>query len=107
MFDINEYLREHKSIKNYGSVSIRELTPKIKCADGFHMSVQASSTHYCNPRIDDSSFYSSVEVGFPSEEIEELMPFAEEPEEPTKTVYGWVPVEIVNIIVAQHGGPKP
>lgn len=78
----------------------------LVCADGFKMSVQASATHYCSPRATGLNFYDSVEVGFPSERVEELMKYAESPEKPTETVYPWVPVEVVNAIVNAHGGLK-
>lgn len=77
--------------------------PRIQCADGLSLSVQAGSTAYCAPR---NGFgpWTQVEVGFPSARIEELMPYAEEPDDPTETVYGWVPIEIVEAVIEQHGG---
>lgn len=75
----------------------------IKCADGFTMSVQASSFHYCTPRTDKGP-HTAFEVGFPSERVEALMPYAEDAETPTETVYGWVPVEIIDAIISEHGG---
>ena len=41
---------------------------RIKCKDGFSMSVQASKRNYCEPRLDNAVEYSKVEVGFPSAE---------------------------------------
>ena len=77
----------------------------IKCVDGFSMSVQASKSHYCTPR-DNFGPYSKVEVGFPSERVEEFMPFAEDANSPTNTVYAWVPIEIVEQVIESHGGAK-
>jgi hypothetical protein len=34
----------------------------------------------------------------------ELMEYAEDPVDPTGTVYGWVPVELVNKLIDKHGG---
>jgi len=34
------------------------------------------------------------------------MPFAEQEEHPTDTVYGYVPVSIVDEVIAKHGGFK-
>ena len=79
-------------------------TKAIKCADGFSMSVQASESHYCSPRVTGLGFYDSYEVGFPSERDGLLMPYAEKPERPTETVYGWVPASIVATVIAKHGG---
>lgn len=77
--------------------------PRIQCADGLSLSVQAGSTAYCAPR-NGTGPWTQVEVGFPSERIEELMEYAEDPNEPTETVYGWVPIEIVEAVIEQHGG---
>ncbi|QDP63447.1 MAG: hypothetical protein GOVbin703_194 [Prokaryotic dsDNA virus sp.] len=76
----------------------------VECADGFTMSVQASSGNYCEPRENDADRYESVEIGYPSAEEKLLIPYAEEPETPTDTVYGWVPADIVRHIIDKHGG---
>ena len=76
----------------------------IICADGFKMSIQASSFHYCSPREDGLDNYETVEIGFPSEREELLMDYAEDGNNPTSTVYGWVPVEIVDAVIRKHGG---
>ena len=76
----------------------------VVCADGFSMSVQANQGAYCSPRLDRQKEYSQVEVGFPSQEESLLMPYCENPNDPTETVYGWVPVNIVTDIIAKHGG---
>ena len=77
---------------------------RVVCADGFSMSVQASEGSYCNPRTDDAIRYDAVEVGYPSEEESLIIQFAENKEEPTATVYGWVPSEVVSLVLAKHGG---
>ena len=77
---------------------------RVVCADWFTMSVQAYSGAYCTPRIDDADSYSAVEVGFPSKEEPLIIRYAEEPENPTKTVYGWVPSSVVDLVIAKHGG---
>ena len=77
--------------------------PEIHCIDGFTMSVQASSGHYCSPRSDEGP-YTSVEVGFPNREEPLLMRYAEDETCPTETVYGWVPLEVVQAVVESHGG---
>ena len=76
---------------------------RIECKDGFSMSVQASVGCYCDPR-DDIGPYNSVECGFPSEYEELIIAYAEARHEPTKTVYGWVPVGVVTNVIAKHGG---
>ena len=77
---------------------------KIICADGFEMSVQASETHYCTPRENHAERYEAVEVGYPMPVEDLLMPYCEDPDKPCETVYGYVPVATVSIILAKHGG---
>jgi hypothetical protein len=77
---------------------------RILCADGFSMSVQASGVHYCEPPVTGLGFYSKYEVGFPSVPHWALGPYANDPDNPTETVYGWVPVEVIAQVVADHGG---
>ena len=77
---------------------------KIVCKDGFEMSVQASRTHYCSPRMDNAEKYTDVEVGFPSDLEPLLMEWAEDPDYPTGTVYGYVPAPVVLLVCVKHGG---
>jgi hypothetical protein len=96
---------------------------RITCADGFHLSVIAGGGTYCTPRpafrpgpadgitshvaSDYRGPYTTVEVGFPSERPEpwdEWASYVDSSEEPTKTVYHYVPVELVRALVASHGG---
>ena len=75
----------------------------ITCADGLSFSAQANEGAYCSPRQDNGP-WTEVEVGFPSEKVEEIMEFAENHSDPTGTVYGYVPVEIIETVVEAHGG---
>tara|TARA_Y100001970_G_C14236063_1_gene861836 strand:+ start:595 stop:885 length:291 start_codon:yes stop_codon:yes gene_type:complete len=77
---------------------------RVICADGFSMSVQASSGAYCEPRIDGAASYSEVEVGYPSVAEPDLMQWVESPDRPTDTVYGWVPSKVVRAVIEKHGG---
>lgn len=76
--------------------------PAIICADGFKISVQASDYAYCEPRVKDA-FYTLVEAGYPSELPSVLSEYAETPDT-TETVFGWVPVGIINRLIDSHGG---
>lgn len=87
-------------LSNNGTTKIRKA---IKCSDGFTMSVQASSMHYCAPRSDEGPWI-SFEVGFPSEREELIIRWAEYPDQPTDTVYGWVPSDVIDEVIAKHGG---
>lgn len=81
-----------------------DLAPQIVCADGFRLSVQASKTHYCLPR-DNEGPWEQVEVGYPSQRVEEFMPYIDGDEHrPTDTVYGYVPVGLVIATIDAHGG---
>lgn len=82
------------------------LCKRLECKDGFSMSVQANEWAYCSPRehSDDLTIYDAMEVGYPSEEETLLLEYAEEVDMPTDTVYGYVPVEIIQEVVNKHGG---
>ena len=77
---------------------------RIECADGFSMSVQASRFNYCTPREDNARMYEAVEVGFPSDYESLLVEYAEDKENYTGTVYGYVPSDVVTLVCIKHGG---
>ena len=81
------------------------IAKRIECVDGFSISVQATHGSYCSPRTNLGP-WSQVECGFPSDVPTEIMGYAEEPEDPTGTVYGYVPIELVEELIAAHGGMK-
>ena len=98
MDKVNEYLRRTPSA-NGGPVR-----PAMKCADGFTISVQASKIHYCSPRINGADQYENVELGFPNMEEPLIADYAEDPDDLIHTVYGFVPIEVVNKLIEKHGG---
>ncbi len=100
MFDYNNYIT-NCGYSKYGICHI----PHIECVDGFKMSVQIGWHAYCSPR-NNTGPYDTAEIGYPSEVQEEIMEYVEDPENPTDTVYGWVPIEIINALVDKHGGIK-
>ncbi len=89
--------------KVYKGTDVRAPAPAIVCADGFTVSVQASSTHYSSPRSNMGP-YTDFELGYPSEADDLLTEFAETPNAPTETVYGYVPLSVVLSLLAKHGG---
>ena len=77
--------------------------PRIWAQDGFCVSVQASEFTYCEPR-DNAGPYDKAEAGFPSQEVPCWADWAEEPDSPTQTVYGYMPVSLVAYAILAHGG---
>ena len=76
----------------------------VECADGFRMSVQARDGLYCSPRYGVCERYTKVEIGYPSAEEPLIMDYAEQADRPTDTVYAYVPVPVVTLVLAKHGG---
>ena len=89
----------------------------IVCTDGFRMSVQAGDGLYSSPRKDNAFTYTDVEVGFPSEVEELLMPHIETlneynpdtdewdiPADPTESVYPYTPASVILAVITKHGG---
>ena len=133
-FDLNYWLKETINIISIVPGMYRqEVRPRIVCNDGYSVSVQASEHMYCEPRytqwqnedgwqiINGDYWYSSntprnfetdcfipyesVELGFPSEADELIYDYAED-DDYTSTVYGCVPVKIVEQLIEKHGGFK-
>ena len=81
--------------------------PRIVCADGFSISVQARSSSYCLPR-EDNVPHTHMEGGFPSSTPldPELLEHAElcGTDDYTETVYGYVAREVFEREFALHGG---
>lgn len=103
--NLNEYLMSHRD-ENDPKVRYDIAFPlarRIRCEDGFSMSVQASHGAYCSPRSNIGPWH-QVEVGYPSDAPKNLMHYCENPESPTQTVYGYVPIELVEELIAAHGG---
>jgi hypothetical protein len=103
--NIPEYFDKTLVVHEYPDFTCQDIRPRIYCKDGSSLSVQGSHTHYCTPRIDRINYYSSVEVGYPS-----IVPpanweeYCEQWENPTDTVYGYVPVDMVEAFIQDHGG---
>ena len=93
---INEFLQE----TNYCGYGRR---PRVHCADGFSVSVQASQFHYCRPRIDSAEKYNAVELGYPSAADDLITEYAED-NSYTENEYSYLPNEIVDKLIEKHGG---
>ena len=80
----------------------KDTNAPLVCEDGFRISVQASASHRCEPRKDYGP-YTEVELGYPSAIDEDIMKYAEDASNPTKTVYSYVPIEVVLKMLEKHG----
>ena len=74
----------------------------VMCADGFKVSIQASSAHYSVPR-DNVRAYRACELGYPSEADDLIKEYAEG-EDYTDTVYAYVPAKVIQALLEKHGG---
>lgn len=90
------------------------IKPAITCKDGTTLSVQASKYHYCSPRGDCFASwdqYSLVEVGFITNDGEPVTPpeewreYSSDCEFPSD-VYAYVPTELVEALIEEHGGKE-
>ena len=104
------FFREGRTDADYTNIGTSRQWAKsrerIKCADGFDLSVQAGEYLYSTPRVD-AGPWTHVEVGFPSDRPEpwaEWSQYVEDEKDPTGTVYAYVPLEMVEALVASHGG---
>lgn len=93
-----EFLRMSFDPKNQHQVRL-----PVICKDGFTVSIQGGTEfHYCSPRRHCCEF-ENVELGFPSQ-YDALIEEYADGYDYTRTVYGYVPVEVVEKLVEKHGG---
>ena len=76
---------------------MKPLYKSIVCYDGFSMSVQASSGHYCAPKNDEGPYY-SVEVS--SDGSEPLLNVDSD------CISGYVHAKVIMEVIVKHGGWK-
>ena len=105
---LNEYLnegREDRIVPIGRRLYLNSPNPRITCKDGYNISVQCSNTAYCKPEklLHDVAYYTSFELGFPSESDELINEYAED-ENYTDTVYPYVPRRVVEALIEKHGG---
>lgn len=75
----------------------------VICKDGFTISIQGGTEyHYCFPRRHCCEF-EEVELGYPSQYDDIIEGYAEDGNY-TRTVYGYVPIELVEKLIEKHGG---
>ena len=105
---VKDWLAKSIEINTYydGIGEIQANRPRLYCNDGYSISVQASAFHYCSPLLNGLQDYKSVELGYPSAEDELINEYAEDDLDYTTTVYGYVPIEVVEKLIEKHGGIK-
>lgn len=96
---INEFLQKYRRVEHGMNVT----RPRVLCADGFTVSIQAGCGIYSTPNCD-ADAYTHVELGYPSRKEKALLEYAENRRWPTDTIYGNVPVELVDKVLDAHGG---
>ena len=112
---INEFIKNNLKVKVLNEdplmkhIMTSSKLPQIVCTDGFTMSVQVGYSLYSTPKKV-AKRYSAVEIGYPSEheplieEYAECYTFEELDIDFTDTVYGYVPVKLVDKVLKKHGG---
>lgn len=101
--NIREFLKATYHINPF--TDMQTSRPRIICNDGFTISVQAGDALYSQPRANvESGEYECVECGYPSQPEELLMRYAEDSRKPKKTVYPFVPVEVIDEVIKKHSG---
>jgi hypothetical protein len=110
LIDIELFGKDATTTKmNYyhGTTSIR---PRVRCADGVSLSVQASEYAYCHPRQRYNrhwTTYNSVEVGYIYDK--NTRPFSppdiwREYQNGNDEIWAYVPVSVVEEFLQAHGG---
>lgn len=84
---VDEFLETFKEMR---------VRPRVTCADGFSVSIQ----NFNSP----SRKIYTVELGYPSEEIPSISQFSENKFDLLDSVYPFMDIELVEGIIAQHGG---
>ena len=119
MMTINEFIVKYRNIKvlkdfrgteleNHYEDGImrRVMNPYVICKDDFTFSAQASETHYSKPK-GLANEYEEIEIGFPSYNDSIIAKYREDygcEETFSSAVYGYVPVKVVDRLIAAHGG---
>lgn len=112
-YTLRDFLRDtnkrriNSKLDRYALYAFR---PDLYCKDGYRMSIQASMFHLCEPRENRLEDYTSFEVTGLADHLSELEPYEQEQRHDRlifrneNRVYGYVPRELVEKIIAEHGG---
>lgn len=83
--------------------------PRVVCADGYSVSIQAGSAFYSWPRENLAPEYGAFELGYQTEREPLLDEWAEEDFRTgeinyLECIFPFVPVEVVDEVLKKHGG---
>lgn len=96
---INEFLTDTSVIRKGMETYRKKISFSTKKGTEVNLSIQANEDVYCSPRETsmEYKFYTEVEVGFPSWVFSQstLNEYAEDVEEPTQTIYPYIPISVV------------
>lgn len=102
--NIRDFLHNENNIIN----AFSNTRKRMFLEDGFQLSVQAGEIYYSLPKenLADGT-YESVEIGYPSHIEPLLIDFMEcdpyEIVDPTKTIYPYVPMSVLEKVIMKHG----
>lgn len=83
------------------------IIPRIYCKDGFNISIQVHNGNYCASENGTRTFgldWKLVEWGFPSSEIDAQKYNAEDDDDTTNSVGGYVEIDLIDELCEEHGG---
>ena len=81
--------------------------PRIYCKDGFNISIQVHNGNYCGSENGTRTFgldWKLVEWGFPSSEIDGEKYNAEDDDDTTNSVGGYVEIGLIDELCEEQGG---
>lgn len=77
----------------------------VTCKDGFTFSCLAGEHYKSSPDYDyECGDYQEWELGYPSQPDNIIMPYIWDINNPTRTIYEYVPTEVVNQLIEKHNG---
>jgi len=83
------------------------ILPRVCCKDGFSISLQVHNGNYCASENGTRTFgldWQLVEWGYPTEPIDPEKYNAEDKDDTTETVGGYVDVKLLDELCEEHGG---
>lgn len=97
----NDPLVDIEHLQKY--VSTADVVSRVIFFSTQSISIQASRYHYSSPNSDTGPWY-KFELGHPSKDFDILKPYAEDSDDYTRSVYPYVPVDVVLELIKENGG---